>query len=261
LLPDEVTMGRLDGKVALITGGARGMGKSHARHFVAEGAKVVLGDVLDDKGAELADELGAENCRYLHHDVTSEEQWAAAVAAATDTFGTLNVLVNNAGILRNKRIADMTLAEFRQVIEVNLIGEWLGVKSVIGPMTTSGGGSIINISSVEGFTGAAGMSAYSASKFGIRGVTRSAAQELGKHGIRVNSVHPGGIMTTMTATAFESFTEVSDGAGFMRSLPISRFARSAEVSPLVVYLASDESSYCTGSEFVVDGGMLSGPGY
>ena len=254
-------MGRLDGKVALITGGARGMGKSHARHFVTEGAKVVLGDVLDDKGAELADELGAENCRYLHHDVTSEDQWAAAVAAATDTFGTLNVLVNNAGILRNKRIADMTLAEFRQVIDVNLIGEWLGVKSVIGPMTTSGGGSIINISSVEGFTGAAGMSAYSASKFGIRGVTRSAAQELGKHGIRVNSVHPGGIMTTMTATAFESFTEVSDGAGFMRSLPISRFARSAEVSPLVVYLASDESSYCTGSEFVVDGGMLSGPGY
>ena len=254
-------MGRLDGKVALITGGARGMGKSHARHFVAEGAKVVLGDVLDDKGAELAAELGAENCRYLHHDVTSEDQWAAAVAAATDTFGTLNVLVNNAGILRNSRIADMTLAEFRQVIDVNLIGEWLGVKSVIGPMTTAGGGSIINISSVEGFTGAAGMSAYSASKFGVRGVTRSAAQELGKHGIRVNSVHPGGIMTTMTATAFESFTEVSDGEGFMRSLPISRFARSAEVSPLVVYLASDESSYCTGSEFVVDGGMLSGPGY
>ncbi len=254
-------MGRLDGKVALITGGARGMGKSHARHFVAEGAKVVLGDILDDKGAELAAELGPENCCYLHHDVTSEDQWAAAVAAATDTFGTLNVLVNNAGILRNKRIADMTLAEFRQVIDVNLIGEWLGVKSVIGPMTTAGGGSIVNISSVEGFTGAAGMSAYSASKFGIRGVTRSAAQELGRHGIRVNSVHPGGIMTTMTATAFESFTQVSDGEGFMRSLPISRFARSAEVSPLVVYLASDESSYCTGSEFVVDGGMLSGPGY
>ena len=128
-------------------------------------------------------------------------------------------------------------------------------------MTAAGGGSIINISSVEGFTGAAGMSAYSASKFGIRGVTRSAAQELGKLGIRVNSVHPGGIMTTMTATAFESFTDVRDGEGFMRSLPISRFAKSSEVSPLVVYLASDESSYCTGSEFVVDGGMLSGPGY
>jgi 3alpha(or 20beta)-hydroxysteroid dehydrogenase len=254
-------MGRLDGKVALITGGARGMGKSHARHFIAEGAKVVLGDVLDDKGKQLAAELGEENCRYVHHDVTSEAEWAAAVAATTGAFGTINVLVNNAGVLAHKKIADMTLAEFRKVIDVNLIGEWLGVKTVIDPMTKAGGGSIINISSVEGFTGAAGMSAYSASKFGIRGITRSAAQELGKLGIRVNSVHPGGIMTTMTATAFESFTEISDGEGFMRSLPIARFAKSSEVSPLVVYLASDESSYCTGSEFVVDGGMLSGPGY
>jgi 3alpha(or 20beta)-hydroxysteroid dehydrogenase len=254
-------MGRLDGKVALITGGARGMGKSHARHFVAEGAKVVLGDLLDDKGSELAAELGPDNCRYLHQDVTSEQDWATAVTAAVQTFGTLNVLVNNAGILTHKRIADMTLTEFRQVIDVNLVGEWLGVKNVIDPMTAAGGGSIINISSVEGFHGAAGMSAYSASKFGVRGVTRSAAQELGKSGIRVNSVHPGGIMTTMTATAFESFTEISDGEGFMRSLPIARFAKSSEVSHLVVYLASDESSYCTGSEFVVDGGMLSGPGY
>ena len=254
-------MGRLDGKVALITGGARGMGKAHARHFVAEGAKVVLGDLLDDKGKALADELGADNCRYLHQDVTSEADWAAVVQAATDTFGKLNVLVNNAGILMNKKIADMTLAEFRQVIDVNLVGEWLGVKNVIEPMTAAGGGSIVNISSVEGFHGAAGRSAYSASKFGVRGVTRSAAQELGKLGIRVNSVHPGGIMTTMTATAFETFTDIADGAGFMRSLPISRFAKSAEVSPLVVFLASDESSYCTGSEFVVDGGMLSGPGY
>jgi 3alpha(or 20beta)-hydroxysteroid dehydrogenase len=254
-------MGRLDGKVALITGGARGMGKSHARHFVAEGARVVIGDVLDDKGSELAAELGPDNCRYVHHDVTSEPEWAAAIATATAAFGSLSVLVNNAGILRTKTIADMTLAEFREVIEVNLIGEWLGVKNVIAPMTAAGGGSVINISSVEGFTGAAGMSAYSASKFGIRGVTRSAAQELGKAGIRVNSVHPGGIMTTMTATAFESFTQVSNGEGFMRSLPIPRFARSSEVSHLVVYLASDESSYCTGSEFVVDGGMLSGPGY
>ncbi|HYK26464.1 MAG TPA: glucose 1-dehydrogenase [Streptosporangiaceae bacterium] len=254
-------MGRLDGKIALISGGARGMGKSHARHFVAEGAKVVIGDLLDDKGKALAAELGAANCRYIHHDVTSEADWAAAVGAAADAFGALNVLVNNAGILKNSRIADMSLADFRQVIDVNLIGEWLGIKSVIAPMTDAGGGSIINISSVEGFTGAAGMSAYSASKFGVRGITRSAAQELGKVGIRVNSVHPGGIITTMTATAFESFTDISDGEGFMRSLPIPRFAKSAEVSPLVVFLASDESSYCTGSEFVVDGGMLSGPGY
>jgi 3alpha(or 20beta)-hydroxysteroid dehydrogenase len=254
-------MGRLDGKVALITGGARGMGKSHARHFVAEGAKVVLGDIQDDKGKELAAELGEDRCLYVHQDVTSESDWAAAVAATMEAFGTLNVLVNNAGVLKHRKIADMTLAEFRQVIDVNLVGEWLGVKSVISPMSTAGGGSIINISSVEGFAGAAGLSAYSASKFGVRGITRSAAQELGKLGIRVNSVHPGGIMTSMTATAFETFTDIGDGAGFMRSLPIARFAKSSEVSPLVVYLASDESSYCTGSEFVVDGGMLSGPGY
>jgi 3alpha(or 20beta)-hydroxysteroid dehydrogenase len=254
-------MGRLDGKVALITGGARGMGKSHARHFVAEGAKVVIGDLLDDKGKVLAAELGEDNCRYVHHDVTSEPGWAGVVAATIDAFGTLNVLVNNAGILKNKKITEMTLAEFREVIEVNLVGEWLGVKNVIDPMTQAGGGSIINISSVEGFAGAAGLSAYSASKFGVRGITRSAARELGRFGIRVNSVHPGGIMTTMTATAFASFTDISDGEGVLRSLPISRFAKSSEVSHLVVYLASDESSYCTGSEFVVDGGLLSGPGY
>src|SRR5499425_763143 len=243
-------MGRLDGKVALITGGARGMGKSHVRHFVAEGARVVFGDVLDDKGAKVAAGLDGQSCRYIHHDVTSEAQWAAAVAAAVDTFGRLDVLVNNAGVLKFAPIPDMPLDDFRRILEVNAVGCWLGMKAAIGPMKAAGGGSIINISSIEGFTGAAGLSAYSASKFAIRGMTRSAAQELGKLGIRVNSVHPGGIMTTMTATAFEQFTDITDGESFMRSLPISRFAKSSEVSHLVVYLASDESSYCTGSEFV-----------
>ena len=253
-------MGRLDGKVTLITGGARGMGKSHVRHFVAQGARVVFGDVLDDKGAALAAEFDGGSCRYIHHDVTSEAGWAAAVALAADAFGKLDVLVNNAGVLTFARIADMPLAEFRRVLEVNAVGCWLGMKAVIGPMKATGGGSIINISSVEGFTGAAGLSAYSASKFAIRGMTKSAAQELGEFGIRVNSVHPGGVLTSMTlgqaATA-----DPADGEAFLAAMPLARFARPAEISCLVAYLASDESSYSTGSEFVADGGLLSGPGY
>jgi 3alpha(or 20beta)-hydroxysteroid dehydrogenase len=253
-------MGRLDGKVALITGGARGMGKSHVRHFVAEGARVVLGDVLDDRGTHVAAGLGEQSCRYIHHDVTSETEWAAAVAAAVDTFGRLDVLVNNAGVLKFARIADMTLADFRQILEVNAVGCWLGMKAVIGPMTAAGGGSIVNISSIEGFTGAAGLSAYSASKFAIRGMTKVAARELGEFGIRVNSVHPGGVLTSMTLSQAGTY-EQTDGEAFVKSMPLSRFAEPVEISRLVAYLASDDSSYSTGSEFIADGGILSGPGY
>jgi 3alpha(or 20beta)-hydroxysteroid dehydrogenase len=251
-------MGRLDGKVALITGGARGMGKSHVRHFVAEGARVVFGDVLDDKGAYVADKLGAESCRYVHHDVTSEADWDAAVTLAMSAFGGIDVLVNNAGILTFAPIADMPLADFRRVLEVNAVGCWLGMKAVIAPMTKAGGGSIVNVSSVEGFTGAAGLSAYSASKFAIRGMTKAAAQELGQFGIRVNSVHPGGVLTRMVLDQADSGR---DGARFLDGMPLGRFAEPAEISRLVAYLASDESSYSTGSEFVADGGLLSGPGY
>jgi 3alpha(or 20beta)-hydroxysteroid dehydrogenase len=253
-------MGRLDGKVALITGGARGMGKAHARHFVAEGARVVIGDVLDEKGGAVATALGAPHAVFVHHDVTSEADWARAVATAVDTFGHLDVLVNNAGILRHAGIADMALAEFRAVLDVNLVGCWLGIKAVIAPMTDAGGGSIVNVSSIEGFAGAAGLSAYSASKFGIRGVTRSAAQELGQFGIRVNSVHPGGVMTSMALSAAQSFSHV-DPMAFVKAMPIPRFAEPVEISRLVAFLASDESSYSTGAEFVADGGILSGPGY
>ena len=251
-------MGRLDGKVALITGGARGMGKSHARHFVAEGARVVIGDVLDDKGQAVAD--GLDGCHYVHHDVTSESDWAAAVAAVLDTYGKLDVLVNNAGILRHASIAEMDPAEFRRVIDVNLVGCWLGVHTVAPVMTAGGGGSIVNVSSIEGIAGAAGLSAYSASKFGIRGITRSAAQELGPLGIRVNSVHPGGVLTSMSLSAAEHMTGI-DPAAFLKAMPIARFAEPIEISRLVAFLASDESSYTTGAEFVADGGLLSGPGY
>jgi len=253
-------MGRLDGKVALITGGARGMGKSHVRHFVSEGARVVFGDVLDDRGAAVAEKLGDEVCRYIRHDVTAEADWAAAVALATGTFGRLDVLVNNAGVLKYASIADMPLAEFRQILDVNAVGCWLGMKAVIEPLKAAGGGSIVNISSIEGFTGAAGLSAYTASKFAVRGMTKVAAQELGRFGIRVNSVHPGGVLTRMTLGQTEAFDQV-DGAGFLASLPIARFAEPIEISRLVAFLASDDSSYSTGSEFVADGGVLSGPGY
>jgi len=236
------------------------MGKSHARHFAAEGAQVVIGDVLDDRGRAVADGLGPDCCRYVHHDVTSEDDWAAAVAATVSAFGKLDVLVNNAGILKHGPIAEMDPAEFRRVIDVNLVGCWLGVHTVVPPMIAAGGGSIVNVSSIEGFAGAAGLSAYSASKFGIRGITRSAAQELGPLGIRVNSVHPGGVLTSMSITAAEVMTGV-DPSAFLKSLPIARFAEPVEISRLVGFLASDESSYTTGAEFLADGGLLSGPGY
>ncbi|HYB47825.1 MAG TPA: SDR family oxidoreductase [Streptosporangiaceae bacterium] len=251
-------MGRLDGTVALITGGARGMGKSHVRHLLAEGARVVFGDVRDDQGRYVAAGLGEQSCRYTHHDVTSEDDWAAAVALTLEAFGRLDGLVNKAGILTFAPIAEMPLADFRRLLEVNEVGCWLGMKAVIDPMTRAGGGSIVNISSIEGFTGAAGLSAYSASKFAIRGMTKVAAQELARSGIRVNSVHPGGVLTRMIV---ESAGARRDGEAFIKSMPLGRFAEPVEISRLVAYLACGESSYSTGSEFVADGGLLSGPGY
>ncbi|ACY98895.1 MULTISPECIES: glucose 1-dehydrogenase [Thermomonospora] len=253
-------MGLLDGKVAIITGGARGMGKAHVRRFVAEGARVVFGDILEKEGAELAAELG-EAVRFVRMDVTSPDDWKNAVETAVGTYGTLNVLVNNAGIIKHKRIEDMSLEECRRILEVNLIGQWLGVKAVIEPMKAAGGGSIVNISSTEGFIGAAGLAAYSASKFGVRGLTKAAARELGQYGIRVNSVHPGGILTPMVMDPDVVAATADSAESFMKALPLNRMGRSREVSGVVAFLASDDSSYCTGSEVLVDGGMLTGAGY
>ncbi|WP_336211387.1 glucose 1-dehydrogenase [Nonomuraea sp. LPB2021202275-12-8] len=249
-------MGLLDGKVALVTGGARGMGEAHVRLFLQEGARVVFGDVLDEEGKALAEETGAT---YVHHDVTSPEEWERAVATATGQYGALNILVNNAGILKFRRISDMSLEEFDRIVGVNLRGTWLGVKSVIEPMKAAGGGSIVNISSIEGFIGAEGLSAYAASKFGVRGVTKSAARELARFKIRVNSVHPGAINTSMVMDP-DLMAEV-DAETFVKSMVIKRFAKPVEVSHVVAFLASDRSSYCTGSEFTVDGGLLTGAGY
>jgi len=250
-------MGRLTGKVALITGGARGMGEAHVRHFVSEGAQVVFGDVLGDEGRTVAADLGPD-CRFVPMDVTVAEDWQTATEAAADTYGRLDVLVNNAGVLTYRRITDMTSEEFHRITDVNLFGSWLGIKSVIAPMTDAGGGAIVNVSSIEGFIGAAGLAAYSASKFGIRGLTKAAARELAEAGIRVNSVHPGAVDTPITTDP--GFADI-DAEHFMKSMVIPRFAKPREVSRVVAFLASDEASYCTGSEFLVDGGLLTGAGY
>ncbi|MFC5831076.1 glucose 1-dehydrogenase [Nonomuraea insulae] len=249
-------MGLLDGKVALITGGARGMGEAHVRLFLEEGARVVFGDVLEEEGKALAEETGAT---YVRHDVASQEEWGRAVGTAEELYGRLDILINNAGILKFRRIADMSLEDFDQVIGVNLKGTWLGIKSVIEPMKAAGRGSIVNISSIEGFVGAEGLSAYSASKFGVRGITKSAARELARFKIRVNSVHPGAINTSMALDP-DMMNEV-DADAFVKSMVMKRFAKPVEVSHVVAFLASNRASYCTGSEFTVDGGLTTGAGY
>ncbi len=244
---------RLAGKVALISGGARGMGASHVRTLVAEGAKVVFGDILDDEGKAVAAELdpNSDAARYVHLDVTKPEQWESAVATAISEFGGIDVLVNNAGILNIGTLEDYEISEWQRILDVNLTGVFLGIRAVVKPMKEAGRGSIINISSIEGMAGTIASHGYTASKFGVRGLTKSAALELGPSGIRVNSIHPGLNKTPMTAWVPDDLFQTALG----------RAADPREVSNLVVYLASDESSYSTGSEFVVDGGTTAGLGH
>lgn len=237
--------GRVEGKVALISGGARGMGAEDARLLVEEGARVVIGDVRDDEGKALASELG-DAARYVHLDVTQLDQWEAAVATATGEFGKLDVLVNNAGIVAAGPLREFRMDKWQQVLDVNLTGTFLGMRSVVDPMTEAGGGSIINISSIEGVRGAPMVHPYVASKWAVRGITKSAALELAPVNIRVNSVHPGFIRTPMTAHLPED----------MVTIPLGRPAEAREVATFVVFLASDEASYATGSEFIMDGGLV-----
>jgi 3alpha(or 20beta)-hydroxysteroid dehydrogenase len=245
---------RLQGKIALISGGARGQGAAEARAFVAEGARVIIGDVLDDEGAQLAKDLG-DAARFVHLDVTDESSWADAVRVAVDEFGALNVLVNNAGIMRLGPLDSQPTDDYRAVIEVNQFGCYFGMRAAIPALRAAGGGSIINTSSINGFIGLAGTTAYGASKFAVRGMTRTAALELGHHNIRVNAVCPGTIDTAMVSSP--EFENVDKDAYFADQ-PVPRIGRPEEIAHMMVFLASDESSFCTGAEFIVDGGALAG---
>jgi 3alpha(or 20beta)-hydroxysteroid dehydrogenase len=241
---------RFEGKVALVTGAARGQGEEEARRFVAEGAQVVITDVLDAELDVVAKELG-DAALALHHDVSSESEWADVVTAAVDRFGQLDVLVNNAAIHHIRPIEHERVADFERVLAVNLTGTFLGIRSVIEPMRAGGGGSIVNISSLAGLQGYFGHAAYSASKCGVIGVTKSAAIELGPTGIRVNSIHPGAIDTAMLPGG-------ADGEGRFDHVPLQRVGTVAEIADLVLFLASDDAGYVTGSQLTIDGGLLAG---
>ena len=239
-------MARFDNKVVLVSGGARGQGAAEARLLVAQGAKVVIGDVLDNQGQSLAVELGPA-ASFVRHDVTSEADWARAVEAA-EKLGGLHGLVNNAGIYQPAALMETDDALWQRHIQINQYGCFLGMKAVVPAMERSGGGSIVNISSVAGLKGSPGSFAYAATKWALRGMTKSAAIDLGSRKIRVNSVHPGPIDTDMIA-----FRTPEQREERMKQVPMHRYGTPEEVAQLVAFLLSDESSYITGAEIAIDG--------
>ena len=244
--------------MALITGAARGIGAATAERFAAEGASVVVSDKRDDLGSEVAaaiDKTGPGQARYVSLDVTSEDDWSAAVGQAVEWFGGVDVLVNNAGIIRVMPLMETDLDTFKKVVDTNLVGAFLGMKAVVEPMRARGGGSIINFSSPQGIEGRYGMPAYTASKFGVRGLTRTAAIELGMYGIRVNAVVPGPTRTAMTER--KGWTDEQYDAVY-GLYPLGRMGAATEIAALCLFLASDEASFCTGADFLADGGILAG---
>lgn len=242
-------MGRVSGKTVIVTGGARGLGAAFARRLVAEGASVVIGDLLADEGKAVADELG-DAALFVPLDVTDETSWREAVRRTDETYGPVSGLVNDAGVVHVDPIETLDEADYRRVIDVNQVGVFLGMKSVLPSMREAGGGSIVNVSSIGGIIAFSRILGYTASKWAVRGMTKTAAQEFGQYGIRVNSLHPGVVATEMTADSDRSHAMVANQ-------PLPREADPAEMASLVLFLLSDEASYCTASEFVADGGFTS----
>jgi 3alpha(or 20beta)-hydroxysteroid dehydrogenase len=247
-------MNRLEKKVALVTGGARGLGAAAVRMMIKEGAQVVFGDVLDAEGEALQEELG-DSAVFVHMDVTEQSDWNAAIERA-EKFGPLNVLVNNAAVVHMAALTETTDEDYMRVFKINQFGTFIGIRSVIEPMKRAGSGSIINVSSIDGLHSAAGLSAYSSTKWAVRGLTKNAAIELGQYGIRVNSVHPGGMYTAMGGSEFASVEDLNEST--YSRFPIPRVGMPEEVAQLILFLATDEASYSTGSEFVADGGWFTG---
>ena len=244
-------MGRLENKVAVVTGGAGGMGESHVRRFVKEGAKVVIADLAEEPGKKLAEELG-ENALFIKLNVTDAESWKKLVEETEEKFGPINILINNAGISIPGTTQDTPYEEYLKTIKVNQDGVFLGMQAVYPSMKKANGGSIVNISSSAGINSSPNTSAYTASKFAVRGMTKAAALDFAADNIRVNSVHPGLIQTPMALD--EETSKVMDA--LRENIPMKRFAQPEEVTNLVLFLASDEASYCNGAEYIIDGGLL-----
>jgi 3alpha(or 20beta)-hydroxysteroid dehydrogenase len=239
----------LEGKVAIVTGAARGQGEAEARLFAGHGAKVVLTDILTEQGQAVAEDIGESAC-FVTHDVASEGDWARVVETAVNTFGAVHILVNNAAISRPLKLENTDLATYQQIVGINQTGVFLGMRAVLEPMKRAGGGSIINVGSVAALQGTSTLFAYTASKWAVRGMSKSAALELARYNIRVNTVHPGVIDTPINHDNPEKMNQV-----LVQTTPMRRMGQPAEIAEAVLFIASDRASFATGADFTIDGGM------